>query len=171
MPCGVNTTFAVAWYDFENYEDLGSTVNGWNRNTKMVNVLAKAEFKAYGLPWLVHCDWVHNTKDHDQTADFENADDGYAVGVKVGKNKKQGDWSASYVFKYIEFNATPAQLNEDDIGVPDDVTTNIKGHVVRLEYNLTDFLIAGGNFFLVQPIVGDRDETDFLMQLQLLWKF
>ncbi len=171
MPCGVNTTFAAAWYDFENYEDLGVTTSGWNRNTKMINVLARARFKACGLPWQVYVDWVHNNQDNDETSDFENADDGYVVGAKVGRNKKKGDWSAGYAFKYIELNATPAQLNDDDFGVPSNVGTNVKGHVVRLQYNLTDFLIAGGNFFLVQPIVGDRDENSFLMQLQLLWKF
>jgi hypothetical protein len=137
----------------------------------MINVLARARFKACGLPWQVYVDWVHNNQDNDETSDFENADDGYVVGAKVGRNKKKGDWSAGYAFKYIELNATPAQLNDDDFGVPSNVGTNVKGHVVRLQYNLTDFLIAGGNFFLVQPIVGDRDENSFLMQLQLLWKF
>jgi hypothetical protein len=169
--CGIKGTVAVAWYDFENYEDLGAATNGWNRDTKMINVLAKLKFKACGLPWQVYFDWVHNNQDNDETADFENADDGYAIGAKVGKNKKQGDWSAGYLFKYIEFNATPAQLNDADFGTPAGVGTNIKGHVIRVAYNLTDFLTAGGNFFLVQPITGDRDENDFLMQLQLVWKF
>ncbi|MDP6543301.1 MAG: putative porin [Phycisphaerae bacterium] len=171
LPCGITGLFAATWYDFENYEDLGATTNGWNRDTKMINVLAKLKFKACGLPWQVYFDWVHNNQDNQEAADFENADDGYAVGVKVGKNKKQGDWSTGYQFKYIEANATPAQLNDADFGTPNGVGTNIKGHVFKTQYNLTDFLIAGGSIFLVQPITGDRDENDFLMQIDLIWKF
>ena len=171
LPCGINALLAVAWYDFENYEDLGATTNGWNRDTKMINVLAKLKFKACGLPWQVYFDWVHNNQDNQETADFENADDGYALGVKVGKNKKQGDWSTGYQFKYIEWNATPAQLNDADFGTPAGVGTNIKGHVFKTKYNLTDFLTAGGTIMLVQPVTGDRDENDFLMQLDLAWKF
>jgi len=171
LPCGINSVVAVAWYDFENYEDLGSAANGWNRDTKMINVLAKLKFKACGLPWQVYFDWVHNNQDNQETADFENADDGYAVGVIVGKNKKQGDWSASYQFEYIESNATPGQLNDIDFGVPTDVGSNVKGHIIRVAYNLTDFLTAGGNFFLVQPIIGDRDQNEFLMQFDLMWSF
>ena len=171
LPGGVNTMLAATWYDFENYEDLEATTNGWNRNTKMINVLARAKFKACALPWQVYFDWVHNTQDNDETADFENADDGYALGVKVGENKKQGDWSAGYLFQYIEMNATPAGLNEAGFATPNGAGTNIKGHVFKVAYNLTDFLAAGGSVFLVQPITGDRDENDFLMRLELTWKF
>jgi len=183
MPFGIKTTVAAAWYDFENYEDAANTVvaalgaggvNGWNRDMKIMNVLAKAEFKAFELPWQVYVDWVHNSEDNDETADFENADDGYALGVKVGKNKKQGDWSVGYQFKYIEFNSTPAILNDSDFATDGPglgATTNVKGHVFRTAYNLTDFLTAGGNFFLVQPITGDRDENNFIMQFDLIWKF
>jgi len=174
LPGGVNATIAAAWYDFENYEDLGLAVNGWNRDMKIMNVLAKAQFKAFGLPWQVYFDWVHNSEDNDETADFENADDGYALGAKVGQNKKQGDWSAGYQFKYIEFNATSAALNDSDFatnGPGLGTNTNIKGHVFKVVYNLTDFLTAGSSVYLVQPITGDRDENNFIMRFDLIWKF
>ena len=183
LPGGIKATVAASWYDFENYEDAANTVvaalgaggvNGWNRDMKIINVLAKVDFKACGLPWQVYFDWVHNSEDNDETADFENADDGYALGVTVGKNKKQGDWSTGYQFKYIEFNATPAILNDADFSTDGPglgATTNVKGHVFRAAYNLTDFLVAGGNIFLVQPITGDRDENNFIMQFDLVWKF
>jgi len=175
---GIKGTVAVSWYDFENYEDLGlvpaNQVNGWNRDMKFINVLAKLNFKACELPWQVYFDWVHNNQDNDEVADFENADDGYAIGVKVGKNKKQGDWSAGYQYKYIEYNGTSGALNDADFSTDGPglgITTNVKGHVFRAAYNLTDFLTAGGNIFLVQPITGDRDENNFIMQFDLVWKF
>ncbi|MCP4378131.1 MAG: hypothetical protein GY794_18400, partial [bacterium] len=156
LPCGIKSMVAVAWYDFENYEDLGATNNpgGWNRATKLINVIAKIQFQACGLPWQVYADWVHNNQDNDETSNQENADDGYAVGVKVGKNKKQGDWSCGYQFKYIERNATIAGLNDADFGTPAGNGTNVQGHVFKAAYNLTDFLTAGAAFFLVQPIEG-----------------
>jgi len=174
LPCGINSVLAVTWYDFENYEDLGATANGWNRNMQMINILAKLKFKACGLPWQVYFDWVHNNQDNDETAGFENADDGYALGVKVGKNKKKGDWSAGYKYKYIEYNATPGGLNDADFGGRGPAmgaNVNVKGHVFKAGYNLTDFLTAGTTFMLTQPIIGDRDENDFLMQFDLIWKF
>ena len=100
--------------------------------------------------------------------------------MKVGKNKKQGDWSAGYQWKYIELNCWSGMLNDRDFAkdgligganATPGTTTNVKGHVFRAAYNLTDFLIAGGNFFLVQPILGDRDEDNFIFQFDLLWKF
>ena len=178
LPGGMKSTVAVTWYDFENYEDLGlvaaDPANSWNRDMKIFNILAKVQFKACGLPWQVYVDWVHNCRDGDTTPDFQNADDGYALGVKVGKNKTKGDWSAGYQFKYIEMNSTPAILNDSEFATDSaalGATTNVKGHVFKVKYNLTDFLIAGGNVFLVKPIVGDPDENNFIMQFDLLWKF
>ena len=178
LPCDMKGMVAATWWDFENYEDLGLAgdprANGWNRDMKIFNVLAKLQFQACGLPWQAYVDWVHNTQDNDETADFENPDDGYALGVKVGKNKKKGDWSAGYQYKYIEYNCTPAVLNDADFstdGPRPGNTTNVKGHVFKVAYNLTDFLVAGGNFFLVQPVVGDPDEENFIMQFDLAWKF
>ncbi|MDP6637336.1 MAG: putative porin [Phycisphaerae bacterium] len=175
LPCGMKTVVAIAWYDFDDYESLGlvpgDNFNGWNRNTQLINVLAKVKFTACGLPWQVYFDWVHNNQDNQETADFENADDGFALGVKVGKNKKQGDWSAGYKYKYIEFNATPGNLNDADFGTPSGRGTNIKGHVFKAAYNLTDFLVAGSTIMLVQPITHNGRENDFLFQFDLIWKF
>ena len=178
LPCGMKATVAAAWYDFENYEDLGLTpgdqVNGWNRDMKLVNVLARLQFEACGLPWQVCGDWVHNNQDNDEVADFENADDGYALGLKVGKNKKKGDWSTIYRLEYIEYNATSGELNDNGFstdGPGIGITTNVKGHVLRGTYNLTDFLIARGTIYFLRPITGDRDENKFMMRFDLMWKF
>ena len=178
LPCGMKSTVAITWWDFENYEDLGlaavDPANSWNRDMKILNLLAKVQFQACGLPWQVYVDWVHNCREGDTTASYKNSDDGYALGVKVGKNKKKGDWSAGYQFKYIEMNSTPAILNDADFSTDGPLlgaTTNVKGHVFKVKYNLTDFLAAGGNVFLVKPIVGDPDENNFIMQFDLIWSF
>jgi hypothetical protein len=171
LPCGVNGMLVATYYDFENYEDFGGGGPGWSRNMQLINLLAKIDFKACGLPWKAYVDWVHNTQDHGEDPDFGNADDGYAVGLKVGKNKKKGDWSAGYQYKYIELNATPGGLNDADFGTPDGMGTNVKGHVFKGGYNLTDFLTAGASVFLVQPITTNEHEDDLLFQFDLLWKF
>jgi len=166
LPGGINAMVVASLYDWEDYETLGATANSWNRNTQVFNILAKVKFKACGLPWQVYFDWVHNTQDHDQNAGFENADDGYAVGAKVGKNKKQGDWSAGYQYKYIEANATPGIINDADFG-----GTNAKGHVFKAAYNLTDFLTAGATAFFVEPVTNSGDQNDTILQFDLVWKF
>jgi len=166
LPFGAKATIAAAWYDFENYEDSPVGGNNWARNTKMINVLAKVKLNTFDIPWQVYFDWVHNTAENDQTPGLENAADGYAFGVKFGRNKKQGDWSIGYQFKYIEENATPSGLNDSDFG-----GTDLRGHVIKSKYNLTDFLTAGGSFFITRPIAGEAERNDFLMQLDLVWKF
>jgi hypothetical protein len=153
-------------YDWEDYEALGAAANSWNRNTRVINVLAKVKFNACGLPWQVYADWVHNNQENDQTADFENANDGYAMGVKVGKNKKKGDWSVGYQYKYIEANATPGVIIDADFG-----GTNRKGHVLKTGYNLTDFLTLGANAFFVEPVTSSGDQDDMILQCDLVWKF
>jgi hypothetical protein len=164
LPCGINAMVVGSLYDYEDVE--GFTGTNWDRNTRLINVLAKVKFKACGLPWQVYFDWVHNNQENDQTSDLENANDGYAVGVKVGKNKKKGDWSTGYQYKYIEENATLATMNDADFG-----GTNRKGHVLKTKYNLTDFLTLGGSAFFVQPVTSDGDQEDITLQFDLIWKF
>jgi len=174
LPCGIKGTFAGSWYDTENYEDLGLVNNSWNRNMQIVNAIAVLKFKALGFPWKVYGDFLHNESEHDQTADTENADDGYAFGAQIGENKKQGDWSANYKWAYIEANAFPGALNDADFGAISMGPVggcNRKGHVLRGTYNLTDDLTARSSFFLTEPVLGNSDEEDLIIQFDLKWKF
>lgn len=161
---------AVTYYDYENVEETSAAAmfhnNNWTRKYQMLNVTSAAKFKAMGLPWKVYVDWAHNVGDRDKTAGFEDKNNAYAFGMKVGKNKKKGDWSASYKYAYIEPNAVPGGLNDSDFG-----TSNRKGHVFGAKYSLSKSLTLGGKVFWTQPVVGSTAEEDLLVQADLVWKF
>jgi hypothetical protein len=133
----------------------------------MINLTNKVGFKAFGLPMSTYFDWVHNCGDKDGAEGYDNQSDGYAVGLKVGKNKKQGDWSCGYKYAYIEANAAPGEFNDSDFG-----HANRKGHVWGAKYNLTDSLTVGTKVFWTEPVTGDnQNERDTTVQADLVWKF
>ena len=74
---------------------------------------------------------------------------GYWAGVTFGKSGKKHTWDISYRYEYIEGDAWYDQLVDDDNAalVPTSATTgsisggtNIKGHLIKADYSLTDSL-------------------------------
>ena len=96
--------------------------------------------------------------------------EGLAAGIKVGANKKKGDWSAWYVWKHLESDATLALFTESDFGYDSTSYTNKKGSQFGVAYNLTDSMTAGVTLFFVEPITGS-DANRFTFQGDLVWKF
>jgi hypothetical protein len=163
-------TSALAYYDYGNYEEYYSRAkhnSEWDgrltaEEFNILNLTNKVGWKAFGLPMSAFVDYAHNCGN-----DAGGQSDALAVGCKVGKNKKKGDWSASYKYAYIQQNATVAAFNDSDFG-----NTNRKGHVWGVKYNILDPLTAGVNLFYTQPVSGDSTgETEFLMLADLIWKF
>lgn len=171
----VKWTSAATYYDFDHIDTSYRAANGNNvvggvlaaKKFHMINVTNKVKFKVLNIPMKAYFDFVHNCGDEDTTVGYRGQDNGYAVGAKIGKNKKKGDWSASYKYAYIEANATPGGLNDSDFG-----HSNRKGHVVGVKYNLTKFLTLGGKAFYTEPVCGNNeDQRDFTAQVDLVWKF
>ncbi len=172
----VKWTCAATYYDFDHFDTSYRRANGNDVNNDgdlaagqfhMFNLTNKVGFKALGLPMNAYFDWVHNCGDKDNTDDYDNQSDGYAIGLKVGKNKKKGDWSAGYKYAYIEANATPGAINDSDFG-----HSNRKGHTWGAKYNLTDSLTLGGKVLWTEPVTGDdQNERDTTVQADLIWKF
>lgn len=169
-------TFAATYYDFDHFDTSYRAANGNNVNAngdlaagqfQMINLTNKVDFKAFELPMKVYFDFIHNCGDKDPTPGYVGQDNGYAVGLKVGKNNKKGDWSAGYKYAYIEANATPGALNDSDFG-----GSNRKGHVCGAKYNLTDSLTIGGTVFWTEPVTGSsKGQRDTTVQADLVWKF
>ena len=168
-------TFAGTYYDFDHFDTSFRKANGNHEidgalaagQFRTINLTNKVKFRAFGLPMSTYFDFIHNCGDEDDTPDYTDQDNGYAFGLKVGKNKKKGDWSFGYKYAYIEANATPGSLNDSDFG-----GSNRKGHVLGAKYNLTDALTLGGKVFYTEPITGtSQGERDTTVQADLIWKF
>jgi len=161
---------ALAYYDYGRYEDNYS----WAKHNSesggrltaeefnVLNVTNKVNWVAFGLPMSAYVDYAHNCGN-----ELGGQSDAFAVGCKVGKNKKKGDFSAGYKYAYIQQNATVAAFNDSDFG-----NTNRKGHQWSIKYNLLDCLTAGLSLFYTQPVSGSStSETTFLSLADLIWTF
>lgn len=61
-------------------------------------------------------------------------DQGYAVGIGVGRTKSRGDWKLDYQWQVIQQDAVFSAFANDDFLL----TTNQKGHLVSLNYQIWD---------------------------------
>ncbi len=165
---GIKWTSAVSYYDYGNYAANfasagGNTVSGGVLSAgefNVFNLTNKVGFKAFDLPMNVYFDYARNCD-----SEVPGTKNAYAFGCKVGKNKKQGDWSAAYKLAYIEANATPGGFNDSDFG-----GANRKGHQWSGKYNLLDAVTTGLKVFYTQPVSGGGG-AQFLLLADLIWKF
>jgi hypothetical protein len=135
-------------------------------NYNTIDFVSKLDFVAFNLPMSAFIDFAHNT-------DSENLSskdlDGLAVGLKVGANKKKGDWSAWYVWKHLESDAVLAAFTESDFGW--NTLTNRRGSQFGVAYNITDNMTAGVTLFITEPIKASNSTERFTLQADLVWKF
>ena len=172
----VKWTCAATYYDYDHIDTnyLAASGNDVNAEGKlaagkfhMINLTNKVGFKVFDLPVGVYFDWIHNCGDSDSAEDYDDQSDGFACGIKVGKNKKKGDWSCGYKYAYIEANCTPGEFNDSDFW-----GANRKGHTFGAKYNLTDSLTIGAKVLLTEPVTGPHQgERDTTVQVDLVWKF
>ncbi len=181
----VKYTFAATYYQSDGYDIGSGAAWGYGGNTidpidgvvaggapQIYDFINKVSWKMFKLPWAAYFDIAQNVNENDRTW-RGNQDLAYAIGLKVGKNKKKGDWSLGYQYKYIQSNAVFGAWNDADFG-----NTNSKGHVWGAKYNLTDFLTLQGKVFLTSPIQTDTwqqnvspDNDVLTIQADLVWKF
>jgi hypothetical protein len=172
-------TSAVTFYNYQRIDSAffnkvilnpgGNTTVGGHlvSGYETLDFVNKLDFVAFGLPMNVFIDWAHNTDP--QGLSNDNLD-GLAIGLKVGANKKKGDWSAWYVWKNLEADAVLASFAESDFGW--NTFTNRRGSQFGVAYNITDSLTAGATVFVTQPINAKPNEpTRFTLQADLVWKF
>jgi len=153
-------TQAFTFYETYHYQAGLAAGEEWD----YLNLTNKFDFKAGKVPMQAYVDWVHNCGANRDTPNEQN--DGLAFGIKAGTNKKKGDWSARYVYKYIQMEASPRAFNDGDFG------DGRKGHVVGVAYNVTDYMRAAVTLYLTEPIYNpdpDGDRTTF--QTDLIWTF
>jgi hypothetical protein len=173
----VRWTAAANFFEYSNLDDAlaGGALAGRGGNTNirdsrfhMLDLSNRVEFIAFNLPWTAYLDWVQNNDNNLAT----HRNTGFATGVKVGQNKKKGDWSARYMWKRLEADAVPDYFAESDFGW--NTFTNRTGHQWGVDYNITDSMTAGVSLFLTEPIKAagaNVKEDRFTLQADLIWKF
>lgn len=112
-----------------------------------------------------------------------NNNNGYWVGVTFGKAGKKHSWDVSYRYEYLESDAWYAQLvNDDNVAyVPASPTTggigggtNIKGHLIKADYSLTDSLTLSFTCYLNELINNPYpavNSSAIHAMADVMWKF
>jgi len=173
-------TFGAYWQDYDHYDTSGANPRGNDNPVTLVPAFGvvgltnAVQFRVLGQPVKVSLDWAHNCAEQDPTAEYEDDHDAFYAGVKVGKNKKAGDWSAKYSFGYVEANALPGHFVDSDFG-----HGNRMGHVIGGQYNILDYLTVGVNVLFVEPIFSPTtnanssalEDQTVTVQADLIWKF
>jgi hypothetical protein len=135
------------------------------------------------FPITLGGDFLHNLS----AAERNN---GFSAGVQFGKSGKKGLWDISYRYKYLEGNAWYEEFLDSDSGAyyPNSdpnwgptqsgsgyrTGTNVKGHVVKLQYSPFDVLtLAVTGFFTeaVNPRAGVDNSSITRVQADASLKF
>lgn len=176
----VKYTLASYVMDYDDYSSSKASARGNDSPLSdipgflVVGVTNQVKFKAFDLPFTLFADWARNCDNQDSDPDYDKAENAYAVGLKVGENKKKGDWSVKYRYARVEANSLPGQFVDADFGF-----ANRRGHVIGGEYNLLDNLTAGLNVLITEPIftptsasgASPVEDTTVIVQADLVWKF
>src|SRR5262249_19635980 len=97
---------------------------------------------------------------------------GYQFGTIIGKASAANTYEAAYFYKYIETDATLADINDSDFG--DNGGTNRKGHIFWIAYNPRAYLQFKAKWFLTETVHAElqpgRKEVN-RMQLDVMVKF
>lgn len=187
-----DTRYTLAGW-IQDYSHYGQSVNKADGNDSPLSTVPNFhvfglnnsfDWKMFNLPWNIFGDWAHNCGEEDKGAnsaanfrkgrDYRDANNAYALGIKVGQNKKKGDWSARYRYAYVEADSLPGNYVDSDFGF-----ANRKGSVLTGEYNITDDLSAGVSLFFTDPIFsptttsGSNAGEDLTTTLfvDMVWKF
>jgi hypothetical protein len=115
----------------------------------MLNFTTELGFQL-GLPVRLQADFVRNVAGNR----VNNQNTGYQAGFILNSAKTAGTWEFGYFNKFVEANATLADLADSDWG---NGGTNRKGHIIWLAYCPVDFLTLQGKYFMTRradPTIG-----------------
>ncbi|HNX69295.1 MAG TPA: putative porin [Candidatus Omnitrophota bacterium] len=182
----VDALSAISVYNFQNYANSGnwtvSTASQANgnpsydantlsaRNFNILSFYQEVNFYPYGIPVKPFAEFAHNMSNQSGLSlatpnnSMQGSADAWSMGLTLGKLQKKGDWQTSYQYKYIGANSVVGAFNDSDFGGYNYGGTDKSGSVVKLGYNLTDYLTLNGACYLVRPITV-RDTTVNGMQV------
>ena len=145
--------------------NVGVLVNGYTPIIADASATYKLDsFPLYAgaFPIKVAGEYINNV----DTQKNNDNNQGYWVGVTFGKSGKKHTWDISYRYEYLEADAAYDQLVDDDNGAyyqnaPTAGSigyfggTNIKGHMIKANYSITDSLTFTFTCFLNELINGN----------------
>ncbi len=162
----VKATLATAFYESLNVSgrdaaslagtvQQGNSRNGTNlllNNYRVLDVTAVVDLKAGPIPIALMGDYIQNLANTTTTGLKTGAatgNQGYQVGLIVGKAADAHTWELAYFYKMSQTDATLADLADADIGSGG---TAHRGHIVWGAYNLTKYFQMKVKYFMTKSI-------------------
>jgi len=133
--------------------------------------------------------------DYAENPSAPRANVGYRIGIRIGKASRRGTWDFGYRYQSLEADAWYEEMVDDNNGafyqqadplsgflIPSQGTggrgyrggTNVRGHLVRLNYAITDSLMFSFNYYmnsLIDPIPAGSNSRAGHLFTDLEWKF
>ena len=188
-------TLGAGYYDFENIEGVPGLGTIWGESSKdgksvfgnsytaevtlpdpfdgdfdvydydynIVEIFGSVGGKfGGGLPFKVYGQYVVNVAE-----DVDDDNNGYLVGVKVGKAKKVGQWEIDANYTYLEKDAVLGAYTDSDRWGGG---TNGQGFEVGAKYHLVQNMLLGAKYLGHEDGI-DSDETLHVFQGDIIVKF
>lgn len=134
----------------------------YDTDFELLEAFGAFDFKAGHIPVTIMGDFVTNT-----AADSLN--NGWLVGLHLGKTKKAGSLALRYIYRNLEKDAVVGAFTDSDFRGGG---TDAKGHEVGGGYQLMDNTTLEVTYFYNQIGLEADDETDFQRwQIDLQFKF
>ncbi|MCF6263787.1 MAG: putative porin [Xanthomonadales bacterium] len=123
---------------------------------------AELGFSLFELPVLIFADIIHNSE-----APINN--DGYAVGFRLGKINKPGEWDVRLAYQDLEADSTFGLITDSDFGGGG---TDVRGYIFRGGYGIVKNWSANMTYIHSQNSLAAGDIKDFRrLHLDLNFKF
>ncbi|MDP6560989.1 MAG: putative porin, partial [Candidatus Binatia bacterium] len=134
------TTAATGFYNFRDTEKDGATkVFGHNAGNavndgafdsafRIIDTFVNLKYSGWKVPLAFSGQYFTNPGAETRR------DDGFALGLSVGKAKKRGNWQVYYQYQVVGQDAVFSPISQDDWMA----NTNLRGHVGGLKYRLFD---------------------------------
>ena len=205
----VDALTALSVYNYQHYAENGNwyaynanppTQSFANGNPFDGSSLAAGKFNVlslyqevnlypYGVPVKPFAEFARNMSNTSgigaqtgaaQNYTMQGGEYAWSLGLTLGKLVKKGDWQTSYQYKYIGANSVPGAFNDSDFGGYNYGGADKDGSVIKLGYNLTDYLTVNGACYLVRPITQrnsiyttgmQTDQSVRRFQLDMTYKF
>jgi len=146
--------------------------------------LDSAPFYTGAFPIKVAADYINNPGAPDSAKNY-----GWSAGIQLGKAGKRKTWELSYTYKWLGANAGWEELVDSDFGayyaaanspansgsgIGYGSGTNVKGHVFKFAYSLSDSMTLSIKWFMTDLITGYPAGSNSgmnRMQVDAVWKF
>ena len=158
----VNTAGFEPFFDPE--EPMGNTVDDSGRyvnDYELIELFTEITHKFNDIPVVVMGDYVTNTA-------ADSLDNGWLVGIRVGKTKKPGSWAFRYIYREVEKDAVVGTFTDSDFRGGG---TDAKGHEIGGAVQLAKNTAFKATYF-INTIGLNKEGSDFnRLQVDLQLKF